>query len=142
MDSTDIVGVDSSYESKFSLYDNDFLIARSGNTVGKTLLYKKAYGKAIFAGYLIRVRLNPQLVLPDFFQIFTFSNAYKNWLSSAARGGAQPNINAKQIEDMPFKYPPINNQREIVELYEQLKPVLVTLTNKNNRVKTIKKAIF
>jgi len=142
LDSTDIVGVDSSYESKFSLYDNDFLIARSGNTVGKTLLYKKAYGKAIFAGYLIRVRLNPQLVLPDFFQIFTFSNAYKNWLSSAARGGAQPNINAKQIEDMPFKYPPINNQREIVELYEQLKPVLVTLTNKNNRVKTIKKAIF
>lgn len=142
LDSSGIVGVESSYESKFRLNDNDFLIARSGNTVGKTLLYKKAFGDAVFAGYLIRVQLNSQLVMPEFFQIFTLSNAYANWLSGAARGGAQPNINAKQIEDMPFKYPTIEKQREIVDLYERVKPVLSTLIQKDNQIKTMKKAIF
>ncbi|ELY3837063.1 restriction endonuclease subunit S [Cronobacter turicensis] len=142
LDSSGIVGVESIYESKFFLNDNDFLIARSGNTVGKTLLYKKAFGDAVFAGYLIRVQLNSQLVLPEFFQIFTLSNAYANWLSGAARGGAQPNINAKQIEDMPFKYPTIEKQREIVDLYERVKPVLSTLIQKDNQIKTMKKAIF
>jgi restriction endonuclease S subunit len=142
LDSTDIVGVDSSYESKFGLSDNDFLIARSGNTVGKTLLYKKEYGDAVFAGYLIRLKLNSKVVLPDFFQIFTFSKAYKNWLNSAARGGAQPNINAKQIENMPFKYPPMSKQREIVKLYEQVKPILATLVSKEVQIKIIKKAFF
>lgn len=142
LDSSGIVGVESNYESNFCLNDNDFLIARSGNTVGKTLLYKKAFGDAVFAGYLIRVQLNSQLVLPEFFQIFTLSNAYANWLSGAARGGAQPNINAKQIEDMPFKYPAIEKQQEIVDLHERVKPVLSTLIQKDNQIKTMKKSIF
>ncbi|MGR5249904.1 restriction endonuclease subunit S [Vibrio aestuarianus] len=142
LDLLDVVGVESSYEAKYGLSDNDFLIARSGNTVGKTLLYKKEFGHAVFAGYLIRIKLNPELVLPEFFQIFTFSNAYKNWLSSAARGGAQPNINAKQIEEMPFKYPSIKKQKEIVELYDRVKPVLHSLVDKNEKVKSLKKAII
>lgn len=142
LDQSDVVGVDSSYETKFGLNDNDFLIARSGNTVGKTLLYKKEFGHAVFAGYLIRVRLNPELVLPEFFQIFTFSSAYKIWLNGAARGGAQPNVNAKQIEDMPFKYPSIKKQKEIVELYGRIKPILISLADKDVQIKTVKKAIF
>ncbi|MBU3020260.1 restriction endonuclease subunit S [Aestuariibacter sp. A3R04] len=142
LDQSDVVGVDSSFETKFGLNDDDFLIARSGNTVGKTLLYKKEFGHAVFAGYLIRVRLNPELVLPEFFQIFTFSSAYKSWLSGAARGGAQPNVNAKQIEDMPFKYPSIKNQKEIVELHGRIKPILISLADKDVQIKTVKKAIF
>lgn len=61
LSSDDVVGVESSYEAKFSLQDNDFLIARSGNTVGKTLLYRNEFGPAVFAGYLIKVKLNPEL---------------------------------------------------------------------------------
>lgn len=41
-------------EEKYLLEENDFLIARSGNTVGKTFLYKPNMGKCIFAGYLVK----------------------------------------------------------------------------------------
>ena len=45
------------YNNTYLLKENDFLIARSGNTVGKTYLYKKSDGPAIFAGYLISIKI-------------------------------------------------------------------------------------
>ena len=44
-------------DKKYLLKENDFLIARSGNTVGKTFLYKEKFGKCIYAGYLIKFTL-------------------------------------------------------------------------------------
>ena len=51
-------------EEKYMLLSGDLLFARTGNTVGKTYLHKS--GKMIFAGYLIRYRLNKELMLPQF----------------------------------------------------------------------------
>lgn len=58
---TEKVGVsDEEIEAqKYALKENDILFARSGATVGKNFLYNKKYGKCIFAGYLIRFKLNP-----------------------------------------------------------------------------------
>ena len=47
----DIVSADG-FDNQYLLQDGDFLIARSGNTVGKTFLYQSNFGKAIYAGYL------------------------------------------------------------------------------------------
>ena len=62
---TEKVGVsDEKIEAqKYRLKENDILFARSGATVGKNFLYNKKYGKCIFAGYLIRFKLNPHLKL-------------------------------------------------------------------------------
>ena len=43
------------------LEEGDILFARTGATVGKTLLYKEAFGKCLFAGYLIRYRFNKEM---------------------------------------------------------------------------------
>lgn len=58
-------------EEKYLLEENDFLIARSGNTVGKTFLYKPNMGKCIFAGYLVKYILNPQVVVPEYVLYYT-----------------------------------------------------------------------
>ena len=82
--------------------ENDFLIARSGNTVGKTFLYKEFYGRAIYAGYLVKYILDLNKVIPEYILYFTKIEYYRNWIASNQRVSGQPNINGQE-----FLYSPI-----------------------------------
>lgn len=103
------------FSERYVLKENDFLIARSGNTVGKTFLYREKQGKAIYAGYLIRFVLDTTKVLPDFLLAYTKCSIYKNWIKGNMRVSAQPNINSQQYMDSPVILPPMNVQEEIVK---------------------------
>ena len=105
----------SQYDNQYLLKQNDFLIARTGNTVGKTFLYDESMGKAIYAGYLIKFELNTEKVNPQYLLAYTKSSIYKQWIKSNMRISAQPNINCKQYEESPIILPPLNIQNKIVE---------------------------
>lgn len=105
----------SQYDNQYLLKQNDFLIARTGNTVGKTFLYDESMGKAIYAGYLIKFELNTKKVNPQYLLAYTKSSIYKQWIKSNMRISAQPNINCKQYEESPIILPPLNIQNKIVE---------------------------
>lgn len=69
IDATGIVSLNGKVEadlqdfSRFLLQENDLLFARSGATVGKTYLYNSLDGPSIYAGYLIRFKLNSKIGL-------------------------------------------------------------------------------
>ena len=109
------------YSAHYLLKENDFLIARSGNTVGKTFLYKNKFGKAIFAGYLIRFKLDETKVIPEYLLAYTKCSPYKEWIKGNMRVSAQPNINSQQYLDSPIILPPLKAQKEIVEYVEKQK---------------------
>lgn len=44
--------------SKYSLQENEIVFARTGASVGKTYLYEKSDGELVFAGFLIRTKVN------------------------------------------------------------------------------------
>ncbi|OKP97053.1 restriction endonuclease subunit S [Paenibacillus sp. P46E] len=104
-------------DSKYLLKDNDFLIARSGNTVGKTLLYKEEMGKSIFAGYLIKYVLNVEKVIPEYVFYYTKSKLFKRWIISNQRIFGQPNINGQEYLKFPILIPPISskNSNEVTQ---------------------------
>lgn len=102
------------YNETYLLKENDFLIARSGNTVGKTFLYSTEYGPAIFAGYLIKFELNEKIIIPQYLLIYTKSPLFKKWINSNMRVSAQPNINSKQYLDAPIIVPEMDVQKKIV----------------------------
>ena len=104
----------SDFSEQYLLQNHDFLLARSGATVGKSFLYEEKYGKAIFAGYLIRFKLNEELVNPCYLLTFTKSSAYKQWINDNMRVSAQPNINSQQFSDSLIPLPPLSIQEEIV----------------------------
>lgn len=107
-------------ENQYILEDGDFLFARSGNTVGKTFLYKEKYGKSLFAGYLIRFKTKKELLIPDFLNNITKTVYYKNWVESVQTGGSQPNINAQIYSDFKIPLPPLDIQKKIVSEIEVL----------------------
>lgn len=102
-------------EEKYLLHDGDILFARSGATVGKTYLYSQKDGKAIYAGYLIRLIPNKEIVLPLYVFYYTKTRYYLNFISKAQRAVAQPNINAKQYGDLKIPLPPLSLQRSFAE---------------------------
>lgn len=114
-------------EEKYLLEDNDFLIARSGNTVGKTFLYKEAIGKCIFAGYLIRYKLNCKKVIPEYLLYYTKSSLFKSWIQNNQRIFGQPNINGQEYLNADIIIPDIAKQQEIVKYISKIR---VEINNK------------
>lgn len=114
-------------DKRFLLKENDFLIARSGNTVGKTFLYKEKYGNAIYAGYLVKYILNQDIVYPDYIALYTQSTLFKDWVSKNQRVAAQPNINGQEYLAATFVIPPLSRQKEITNHIINLKGQIKTL---------------
>ena len=103
------------FDEKYLLNDGDILFARSGATVGKTYLYKKTEGKAIFAGYLIRFIPDERIVLPEYIYYFTRSQYYRSFVRLNAQAVAQPNINAQQYGGLKVSVPPMPLQKSFAK---------------------------
>lgn len=102
------------------LAEGDILFARTGATVGKTLIYKKEYGDCLFAGYLIRYRINKEILSPDFLFYITHSKKYYEWIAENQKAAAQPNISAKLYNNFIVCYPNLEQQHQIVRHLDTL----------------------
>lgn len=100
-------------DNKYILSDKDLLFARSGATAGKPFLYRKKYGKALFAGYLIRFRFSNK-IMPEYVFQFCLAEEYRKWVDAHRGGTAQPNINAQQFSSFKIPFAPIDIQKIIV----------------------------
>lgn len=105
-------------DEKYLLTENDILFARSGATAGKTFIYKEEHGKAIFAGYLIRFRIDERKANPRFIFYYTQLRRYGMWVKSIQRPSGQPNINSEEFKAFEFPIPPLQIQNRIVELMQ------------------------
>ena len=101
-------------EEQYILKDKDLLFARSGATAGKPFLYREKFGKALFAGYLIRFRFKKD-VMPEYVFQFCLAEEYRKWVLAHRGGTAQPNINAQQYSSFNIPLPPTNVQENIIQ---------------------------
>lgn len=115
----DNIASPSEYDIKYLLNDGDILFARSGATVGKTFRYRKSYGKAIYAGYLIRLIPDIIRVLPDYVFYFTKTPYYTDFIKTNSKTVAQPNINAKQYGELKIPLPPLDVQQKIADVLDK-----------------------
>lgn len=113
---TSLVSISHEAAAGYLLSEGDLLFARSGATVGKSLLYQSDYGTCAFAGYLIRFRLNPSKIEPYFARNIVQSSDYWDWVATVQRAQAQPNINAQEYATLPLMLPPLDEQRRIAEV--------------------------
>lgn len=104
----DLVYTNNDYEiSKYELNDGDVLFNRTNSIdlVGKTALYK-GIKKAIFAGYLIRIKVDPQCLDARYLNYFLNTPTARNYgLSVVSVGVSQANINGQKLKSYPIPYP-------------------------------------
>ena len=102
----------------YILDDEDILLARSGATVGKAFYYRESYGKAAFAGYLIRAKINSAKALPKFIYYSTMSAGYEKWKETAVIQATIQNIGASRYNEYSLAIPPIAEQLRIIEFLD------------------------
>jgi len=95
-------------DKEYKLSYGDFLFARMGATVGKT--YAFLSGNQIYAGYLIRYKLDLDKINPYFLFWYTRQNEYWDWVRLKQSGAAQPGINAKKYDSLEIPLAPIKEQ--------------------------------
>jgi type I restriction enzyme, S subunit len=118
-----IAYVDSDTENidKYWLSSGDILIARSGATAGKSMIYKGGSDDAVFAGYLIRFQINKEVAVPEYVASFLQTRAYWSQLNPKIRVAAQPNVNARELGSLILPLPLFNEQRRFVDKLNELR---------------------
>jgi type I restriction enzyme S subunit len=101
----------------YLLEEGDILLARSGATVGKTFIYSKSWGKAAYAGYLIRARVSGQNS-SDFIYKFLQSKLYFDWVKSIFIQATIQNISAEKYSNLFITTPPLPEQQAIANFLD------------------------
>ena len=128
---------------KYLLNDDDFLFARTGDTVGKSLLYKEKMGNAIFAGYLIRFVLNKEIIIPEYFDLIAKSEFFESFKVSMKRVGVKPNINSREYCSFKFIIPTSKNEQlSILKYFNPISSKKIELNQKIIYLKRLKKSLM
>ncbi len=95
----------------YLLDDGDILLARTGATVGKSFKYKSEFGACCFAGYLVRARVNPEVVEPDFIYWYLQSDSYWKHISGSQIQATIQNVSAEKYGDLVIPLPRVRDDR-------------------------------
>jgi type I restriction enzyme S subunit len=114
--------------TKLLLREGDIVIARTGATTGYAKRLNKRHPEAVFASYLVRLRIKPEYS-SHLFGVLIESEDYKRFVKSNWSGAAQPQANAQVLTSLPIVIPlpalqtkfssliePLLDQREVLQL--------------------------
>ncbi|HZH69510.1 MAG TPA: restriction endonuclease subunit S [Flavobacteriaceae bacterium] len=130
-------GIEKDKVKDYLLKDNDFLFARTGDTVGKSLLYKEEMGLSAYAGYLIKFTFNEELILAEYFNLVAKSDIFEAFKVAMQRVGAKPNINSREYGS--FRFPLSNDINEQQLIFEQAKPINESISRKQTKIQTLQR---
>ena len=126
-----------SVSHRYSLQPDDIVFARTGATTGKSFLIRTSPRDAVFASYLIRVRLRSEFCAP-FIAHFFNSAEYWEQITENLSGSAQPSCNASKLSEILVPVAPLAEQRRIVAA---LDGVLDRVNGCNQRLNAIPKLL-
>ncbi len=134
---------------KYKLEKGDVLFNRTNSKklVGKMCVYDGYLEDAVFASYLIRVDLDEDKVLPEYF--VTYMNSH---LGEIERQGklkqavSQANINATELREMDMAIPPLEVQKDIVtslkSMRSKIDDIMSEVDKKGELVKSLPKSVL
>lgn len=104
---------------RYAVSQNDIMIARTGATTGKSYLIVDEI-KAVFASYLIRIKIKSPELQPQYLYGFMQSQLYWGQITEFSAGIAQPGVNAKKLKEIILSIPSVPEQTEIVRILDDL----------------------
>ena len=104
---------------KYRLAEGDIVIARTGATTGYAKRLNKLHPEAVFASYLVRVRVKPEHS-NRLIGLIVESDDYRRFIKANLGGAAQPQANAQVLTSIPVVIPPQSIQESFDRLVEDI----------------------
>ena len=124
---------------EYLLENGDILFARSGATVGKTLLFENYDGLACFAGYLIKASCHNHKMAYKFLDYYTSSSSYENWKNMVFIQSTIQNIGADKYNLLVIPKPPLPEQYSIVRFLDHKTDQIDRfITNRQKQIELLK----
>jgi len=109
---------------QLSLQSGDILMIRSNGSVslvGKSAIVRENEEGFAYAGYLIRLRPDLSMIIPEFLNLVLGSHDIRIQIEVPARStSGVHNINSEEVRALKFSLPPVREQQEIVHQVEAM----------------------
>ena len=103
---------------KYLLKKNDLLMARTGATYGKTMIFSEDY-PAVYAGFLIKLDFDKNILIPKYYWHFAQGELFWRQANKLVSGGGQPQLNANALKMIKIPIPPIPEQEKITAILDK-----------------------
>ena len=122
----------------------DILVARTGGTFGKTMIFTEQY-PAVFASFLIRIKFKIN-ILEKFYWYFSQTKLYWDQANKLVRRGTQPQFNANALAKVVMTYPSKEYQKKIVDEMDNIvmhyRTVNEKLSQQLKNLSTLRNALY
>jgi len=116
---------------KYALNKDDIVIIRMADP-GKVAIIEKEI-KAIFASYLVRIKIRPGAPLFPYFLFYILKDdLYQGFISNASTGSTRQSASAKLLVNFRFNLPPLILQESFNEQITPIRNQLNTLLDQNS----------
>lgn len=133
--------IDKNNLSKYLLKKGDIVVARTGNSTGENYLFNSSK-EAIFASYLIRFKIDPNLANPFYIWYTMRSPKWWSFVASSKTGSAQAGANAKVLSKYPITIHPISVQQNIAHILGSLDDKIELNRQTNQTLEAMAQALF
>jgi type I restriction enzyme S subunit len=136
------VCVNAASSDQHYLREGDVVFARTGASVGKSYLYSPRDGELVFAGFLIRVRPDTELLVPAILAAYATTKPYWNWVRLMSMRSGQPGINANEYSQLPLSLPTLTEQTAIAEVLSEMDAELAALEQRRQKTGALKQGMM
>lgn len=112
---------------KYLLKRGDLVVARTGATFGKTLYYDNEEN-AIYASFLIKIKLNNDIILNKYYWHFSKSLKYWQQANMYVSKAGQQQFNTNAIKKIVVPVPSIEKQKEIIAILDKFDKLINDIT--------------
>ena len=126
----------------FFLRKGDLVFARTGASVGKSYLYTTKDGPLVFAGFLIRMTPDPEMLDPVFLSYCVQSKRYWDWVATMSIRSGQPGINGQEYGTFKIPLPEPSEQRAIATVLSDMDADIAALERRLDKTRAIKQGMM
>lgn len=127
--------------SSYILQQNDLVVARTGNSTGRTYMYSKEDGVLAYAGFLIKYVFDNNKINPRYLKYYCLSKPYKEQIKRYV-GSTRGNMSAQDFFNIEVLYPNRDAQDKIVTLFDAMDKCIKNNNAMANELESIARDVY
>ncbi|MGW5662857.1 restriction endonuclease subunit S [Streptomyces sp. NPDC003758] len=126
----------------YLLGKGELVFARTGASVGKSYLFNPDDGELVYAGFLINIAPDQQVLDPAYLALVAQTTQYWEWVARTSVRSGQPGINGREYAQLQITLPEIHEQRAIASTVSDASLEIRALSERLVKAKAVKQGMM